>query len=270
MKLWAASDLHVRHPDNRAVLDELRASAEDWLILAGDLGERVEDVELVIDKLGPRFARIFWAPGNHELWTVPGDAARGEEKYARLVDACRRRGVVTPEDPYCRWPGDGPPTVIAPLFLLYDYSFRPPGIRLEDAVAWAAETDAVCADEYLLHPDPHPSRSAWCAARVAQTEARLAATASEVGTVLVNHFPLRRAHARLPAVPRFTPWCGTEKTDDWHRRFRARAVVYGHLHIPRTHFDDGVPFEEVSVGYPQQWGYRRQSLLRQILPRRSR
>ena len=31
------------------------------------------------------------------------------------------------------------------------------------------------------------------------------------------------------------------------------VVVYGHLHIRNTQFREGVRFEEVSLGYPQQW-----------------
>lgn len=271
-KLFAISDVHVRHPDNRAFIETLEPHPEDWLVLGGDIGEEIEDLELVVDTLSPRFAQIVWVPGNHELWTLPRSGApglRGEAKYARLVERCRRRGVITPEDPYPILPVDGPPTVIAPMFLLYDYSFRPPEITREGALAWALEHDIMCTDEELLHPAPYESKDAWCAARVEETERRLSALPEHLQTVLVNHFPLRRAHARLPLVPRFSIWCGTQKTDDWHLRFRARAVVYGHLHIPRTHIDDGVPFEEVSLGYPRQRAYRRPgtALLRQILPR---
>jgi hypothetical protein len=56
--------------------------------------------------------------------------------------------------------------------------------------------------------------------------------------------------------PEFAQWCGTERTADWHVRFRAVAAVYGHLHIPRSTVYDGVPFEEVSLGYPREWGRR--------------
>ncbi len=66
----------------------------------------------------------------------------------------------------------------------------------------------------------------------------------------------------------FAQWCGTEQTADWHRRFRARTVVYGHLHIPRTMVQDGVRFEEVSLGYPyeQDRHPERPRQLIQILP----
>ena len=85
--------------------------------------------------------------------------------------------------------------------------------------------------------------------------------------MLISHFPLCRAHARLPRVPRFAPWCGTRSTETWPRRFRARAVVYGHLHIRRSFEEHGVQFHEVSLGYARQWDQRRTvaSYLRVVL-----
>jgi hypothetical protein len=71
--------------------------------------------------------------------------------------------------------------------------------------------------------------------------------------LLIDHFPLLPELAVLPAIPRFSIWCGTTRTRDWHRRFRAAAVIYGHLHIPQTRVVDAVRFEEVSLGYPRQW-----------------
>ena len=86
--------------------------------------------------------------------------------------------------------------------------------------------------------------------------------------MLINHFPLRRELAVLPAVPRFSVWCGTRRTEDWHVRFGASVVVFGHLHIRQTRHIDGVRFEEVSLGYPRQWQTDRGagSYLRRILP----
>src|SRR5688500_8848193 len=126
--LYAISDLHVRHPENLAVVRELRGDRGDWLVLAGDVGEDGEDLERVLAIVVPRFEQVIWVPGNHELWTVRQGELRGQAKYDSLVAQCRRHGVVTPEDPYLVW-RDGPrPIAIAPLFLLYDYSFRPPEI----------------------------------------------------------------------------------------------------------------------------------------------
>jgi 3',5'-cyclic AMP phosphodiesterase CpdA len=252
MRLLAISDLHISQPDNRRFVEHIAASSGDWLILAGDLGESEADLRFVFETLGPRFQRLIWVPGNHELWTVEKvGGLRGEERYARLVDVCRSYGVVSPEDPFPSWPGPGPKLVVAPLFLLYDYSFCPPDVQ--DPVAWAAADELVCTDEILLHPDPHSSRAAWCEARCRATERRLEELPADVGTILVNHFPLRYEHAWLPRIPRFSIWCGTRRTEDWHRRFRAHAVVFGHLHIRQRRELDGVTFHEVSLGYRRQW-----------------
>jgi 3',5'-cyclic AMP phosphodiesterase CpdA len=269
MKLYALADLHLRYEVTRRALEALRPHPEDWLILAGDVGESEEHLRFALALLSRRFARLLWVPGNHDLWTVPqGSALRGEAKYRRLVEICRDHGALTPEDPFAVWPGPGPRCALALLFLLYDYSFRPDHVAADDAIAWAAEDNLLCSDEVLLHSDPFPSKPAWCASRVAAAEERLKGAAQAGPLVLVNHFPLRRDLAVLPRIPRFSIWCGTRRSEDWHLRFGAEAVVYGHLHIRGTHFRDGVRCEEVSLGYPQNWDPGRgiEPYLRQILP----
>jgi 3',5'-cyclic AMP phosphodiesterase CpdA len=274
MKLRAISDVHVGHRRNREAIAALPDYGDDWIILAGDVGESEEHLDFTLRELGRRFARVLWVPGNHELWTVssasagPAGDGRGEDKYQRLVALCRRHGASTPEDEYPIWTGEGGPHVIAPLFVLYDYSFRPDDVTAAGALAWAEATGVVCADEYLLHPDPYPSIPAWCAARVAFTESRLAAIDPGARLVLVNHFPLHERLLKLWRIPRFSLWCGTRKTSDWHRRYPVDVVVYGHTHRRATDWIDGVRFEEVSLGYPRDWAQEKgaQAYVRQILP----
>ncbi|WP_412077962.1 metallophosphoesterase family protein [Streptomyces xanthophaeus] len=270
-RLLAVSDLHIAHKDNRAVVESLRpGSDEDWLIVAGDVAEEYARVEWALKLLSERFAKVIWAPGNHELWTPPDDPVdlRGEKRYLHLVELCRGLGIATPEDPYPVWEGEGGPVAVAPLFVLYDYSFRVPGAGTkEESLRLAHAAGVVCTDEYLLHPDPYPGADDWCRARVAETERRLSALDPGQRTVLVNHFPLTREPTRVLRYPDFAQWCGTELTADWHLRFRAVSVVYGHLHIPRVIWRDGVRFEEVSLGYPREWRPRPpREPLRQILP----
>lgn len=273
MKLYALADLHLRYEVTRRALEALRPRPYDWLILAGDVGETEEHLRFALGVLTRRFGRLLWVPGNHDLWTIPPrenrpDGLRGEAKYRRLVQVCRDYGVLTPEDPYVVWPGEGPRCILAPTFVLYDYTFRPDEIPVEKAVEWAAEENLLCSDEVLLHPDPYPSKAAWCEARVKETEPRLEEAAARAPLVIINHFPLRQDLAILPAIPRFSIWCGTRRTEDWHLRYRAEVVIYGHLHIRGTYRRDGVRFEEVSVGYPPNWDQKLgiEPYLRQILP----
>lgn len=270
--MFAVSDLHVNHLANRRVVESLRPRADgDWLLVCGDVSDEIAHVEWALALLARRFARVVWVPGNHELWTYPSRRAepRGERRYLRLVEVCRKLGVLTPEDPYPTWEGPGGPAVIAPLFLLYDYSFgRNIAATKERALALAEQAGVVCSDEFLLHPEPYGSREEWCGARVRRSEARLAEVDGDLPTVLVNHYPLNAEPTRALFHPEFAQWCGTVRTADWHLRFRAAAVVYGHLHIPRTTWHGGVRFEEVSLGYPRERAWRGEaaSPLRRILP----
>ena len=122
-----------------------------------------------------------------------------------------------------------------------------------------------------MHPDPYPSREAWCWARIAETERRLATRDPSLPVIFVTHFPLVREPTRVLRYPQFAQWCGTTRTHDWHVRFNAVTVVYGHLHIPRETWYDGVRFIEVSIGYPREWqewqrrGFQ-PGIPRQILP----
>jgi 3',5'-cyclic AMP phosphodiesterase CpdA len=260
VKLWAVSDLHVRYPDNRAVVESLRpTSAGDWLIVAGDVAEQVDDVVSTLALLRSRWSRVIWVPGNHELWTRGKDPVqlRGVARYERLVAECRALGVDTPEDEFPVWTGEGGPVVVAPLFLLYDYSFLPEGAATaEEGLAIARAAGVLATDEHVLYPDPYPDRAAWCAARVAESRRRLDALDPALPTVLVNHWPMTRFPTLVLRHPEFALWCGTTATADWHVRYRAQVVVYGHLHIPRVTTEDGVRFEEVSLGYPREWRSR--------------
>jgi 3',5'-cyclic AMP phosphodiesterase CpdA len=274
MRLLAISDLHIGYQENRAYADSLApADPDDWLIVAGDVGEVFADVGFVLASLANRFARVIWVPGNHELWTLPSDpvAARGLARYEALVKVCRRFGVLTPEDEFPLWEGPGGPVTVAPLFTLYDYSLRPDGAagagrvdletagsepaNLRAAALRAADAAGIApADEGRLYADPYPSVADWCRDRVAVTESRLAAVDGPM--VLVSHWPLIEAPVAKLRHPAYAPWCGTTLTAGWHTRYPVLAGVYGHLHIPGTTHHDGVRFEEVSVGNPREWQRR--------------
>ena len=254
------------------MVERLRPRSEsDWLIVCGDVADAAADVEWALRLLRERFERVIWVPGNHELLTHRDDPlqARGELRYDHLVERCREIDVLTPEDPYPIWDGEGGPAQVVPLFLLYDYTFgRNGGTTREEALRRAYDAGVVCVDEFLLHPDPHPSRQAWCHARVGATEKRLTASRPDLPMVLINHFPLLAEPTAVLRHPEFAQWCGTVRTADWHQRFQAAVVVYGHLHIPRTTWHDGVRFEEVSLGYPRERRHRpdRTYAMRRILP----
>ncbi|KAF2395552.1 Metallo-dependent phosphatase [Trichodelitschia bisporula] len=272
-KLYAISDLHLAYKANRDAWNLLAPHPDDGLILAGDVGESLEHLELAFSVATRAFRAVWWVPGNHELYTQNG--LRGTAKYAACVAAARAWGVRTPEDGFEVWEGEGGSCVVCPVFALYDYSWAPEGMGPVQAVEWAGEEGVRASDEALLHPEPYASRQEWCQALVNRAEGRLA----EVGVrwpglpvVIVNHWPLRRGLVSLFKVPRFIVWCGTTRTEGWHERFRASVVVSGHIHVRRTDWVGDTRFEEVSWGYPRQWkecadrGVGINEVLREIWP----
>ncbi|MFZ2510364.1 MAG: metallophosphoesterase, partial [Gordonia sp. (in: high G+C Gram-positive bacteria)] len=180
-KLWAISDLHVAHRGNEHIVDQIRPSGPgDWLIAAGDISERTDDIIDTLRRLKARFDTVVWVPGNHELYTTAKDPLQihGVARYDYLVQACRDLGVVTPEDMYPLFdPGDGgEPVRVVPMFLLYDYTFRPEGTSTAlQALALARERNVVATDEFLLSPEPYGTRDAWSRARIEATRTRLEA-----------------------------------------------------------------------------------------------
>lgn len=268
MKLYAISDLHLDYRANREALYNLPRRPDDWLILAGDICDTGAQLAETLDYLRSRFSQLLWVPGNHELWVADEEEGSSVEKYKELVRVCREFGVATPEDEYLVWDGEGGRHRIALLHLLYDYSFRPSHVAEHEAIDWAVESRVFCKDEYRIDPHPYSSKIEWCHARLAYSEQRLAACDDGTPTVLVNHFPLRYDLVRTMRIPRFSIWCGTRATEQWHLRYGAQVVVSGHLHMRATDYRDGVRFEEVSLGYPRDWksDSGMYHYLREILP----
>ncbi|KAF2731952.1 metallophosphoesteras-like protein [Polyplosphaeria fusca] len=276
--LWAIADLHLSYKANRDEFEKLLPRPDDGLILCGDVGESADHLREAFKKATACFGQVWWCPGNHELYTLPTQkehGARGERKYEECVEIAREFGIHTPEDDFVIWEGAGGPCLIVPIFTLYDYSFRPDHVKLDDALAWAREQNIEATDEHLLHPDPYSTRIEWCEALLTRTEHKLSAAVAanpDVKLVIAGHWPLREDLVKLRLVPRFSLWCGTKKTADWHNKYNAKVVVSGHLHVPRTDWIDGTRFEEVSLGYPKQWqeakdyGMDVNDLLREILP----
>jgi len=254
LNLWAISDLHIGVESNKNALRALDEYSDDWLILAGDICESVEDLEWAFAFFIQKFSRVFWVPGNHELWLVTKSeqASTSLVKYMALIELARKYGVLTPEDPWLIFPPTG--HVIVPLFTLYDYSFRPDDVSLAEVIDWAMAENCVCTDEVAIKPAPFQTIDEWSKDLCERARKRFENELPEhARTILVNHFPLREDLVHIPRVPRFSPWCGTKETEAWHKQYRADVVVSGHLHVRGTQFRDHTRFEEVSLGYARQW-----------------
>jgi 3',5'-cyclic AMP phosphodiesterase CpdA len=258
---------HLNYRENREIAEALQPDGpDDWLAVAGDVAHRQDDIVGFLGRMRERFAKVMFAPGNHDLWRVGENERSGQDRYLDMIERLRRIDVLTPEDPYPLWPDRDGDIAVAPLFLLYDYTLRPEGLTKAEAMA---ASRVVCSDEMMLPAHPYPDRESWCAARLDYTIGRLAALPEATRTVLISHWPLHPGPLGRLWYHEFSLWCGTRHTADWHRRYRAVCAVYGHLHIPLSESYDGVRHEEVSLGYPRERTARKRAIqygLRRILP----
>ncbi|MDO5670393.1 MAG: metallophosphoesterase [Corynebacterium sp.] len=244
--LWAVSDLHGAVKANTARIDEIQPEdPSDWLIVAGDVAERTDLVVRILSQLRQRFAQVIWVPGNHELFSRSTDRHQGREKYTELVEAIREIDVLTPEDPYPTFGG----VTLVPLFTLYDYSFRGPGMTVEQAVKAAHDRQIMMTDEFAIAP--FVDVRAWCWDRLAYSIKRLSLI--DGPTILINHWPLVQEPTLVMRHPEIALWCGTRHTRTWAERYNAQSVIYGHLHMPGVTEVAGIKHIEVSLGYPREW-----------------
>ncbi|ALC06982.1 hypothetical protein CDES_13200 [Corynebacterium deserti GIMN1.010] len=242
--LWAVSDLHVTFEQNQQTVSQLKPTDPgDWLIVAGDVAERIPDVVRTMSLLSSRFEKVIWVPGNHELFNRSTDRLNGKARYRALVGQLRALGVITPEDPYPVFAG----ITICPMFTLYDYSFRPQGMSIGLTHKQAIAQAKVKLDDELAIA-PYVDIPSWCAERLEYTEERLKATKGP--KILVNHWPLVIEPTRRLFEPDIALWCGTTATRDWAVRYNALMAIHGHLHIPAETRVDNISHIEVSLGYP--------------------
>ena len=129
------------------------------------------------------------------------------------------------------WHGPGGPATVAPVFLLYDYTFRPDGaLTKEQGLTMAYEKGIVSRDEALLTPTrTRAGRMVLGPDRGHRAPARRAGPGAP-GRVRLALSAGPRAHPG-PALPAVCAVVRHHATSDWHLRFNAAAVVYGHLHI---------------------------------------
>lgn len=68
-RVFVLSDLHTDYSDNMSWVRSLKSrSTEDLLLVAGDVAETYSNFILTMSLLKDEFHRVFFVPGNHDLW----------------------------------------------------------------------------------------------------------------------------------------------------------------------------------------------------------
>lgn len=245
MTIWASSDLHVNYPENWDWWHGLSAERyqQDSLILAGDVHHDEEGVLALLRSLVPKFERVFFVVGNHDLWLQPEDADGSMRKFERLMGRLEAEGVYTR-------PWLGEPVNIVPLPAWYDYSFGKPSRTLFRAwqdfeyCRWSRTMEELT--QYFLDLFPPP------------------AMPLEGPVVSFSHFMPRR-DLLPPQGPKIVkmilPVLGSTAIDARARAWGSNYHIYGHHHLNRSVTLEGVHYLNNAFGYPKETGLCRKVLL---------
>ncbi len=97
MRVYALSDLHVDYKRNMSLLQQMSDTeyVDDTLLLAGDISDNLDQLKTCLALLRSKFRRVFFVPGNHDLWVRRNECVDSIAKFWRILDLCRSLGVET-------------------------------------------------------------------------------------------------------------------------------------------------------------------------------
>jgi predicted phosphodiesterase len=239
MRVFALSDIHTDHEDNRHWVAELSHSdfRADLLILAGDVSDSLSRLAWTLSQFAQRFARVLYVPGNHDLWVA---RERGSiDSLQKYQQVC---AVVTESGGSLQAYQSAELSVV-PLLGWYDYSFGEPGAELLEA--WM---------------DYHACRwpAGWVESHIAAHFAGLnvpPATPATGKVISFSHF-LPRIDVMPSFIPKekrvLYPVLGSWNLDCQLRQLGSMLHVYGHSHVNQRVDIDGITYINNAFGYPRE------------------
>ena len=238
MRILAISDLHTDFHENMSLLEQLSdvTYQRDILIAAGDISDRLNTLKSTLALLRAKFMKVFYVPGNHELW-VRKEGYSSVEKFFRVLALCESLDIQTgPEKVGTAW--------IVPLFSWYEPQFDDDNSGHDDTLSgWT--------DFYLCK---WPARMEQvCAFFLKMNEPRLRSYDGPV--ISFSHFLPRRD--LLPSTDRLKfkglpKVAGCAALDEQIRRLKSDMHVFGHSHISCDRVIDGVRYVQNPLRYPRE------------------
>ncbi|MBQ8638633.1 MAG: metallophosphoesterase [Lachnospiraceae bacterium] len=257
MKFAVISDLHLDINKEYPVLDRLAemaaAGRADGILIAGDITEHVSESISAMEQLEQKSGcRVFYVPGNHDLWSGDFSQLTTEEIYARYE-----------ADPRCL---TGKPQILQGkdgVFALigdvgwYDYSFANP--RFSETELEQMNRDGRTWQDKL--------KNQWTADNLqrmkiqsGKLEMRLAQIRSRYGTdlpviVMTHMIPVREF-----CVPEertmwqyFNAYLGSAHLGELFERYRVSYSISGHVHYRKEAIHGATRYLCPCLGYHSEW-----------------
>lgn len=260
----AISDIHVDHGENRSWLERLCHENHDdeILILAGDVASSFQGVRWALERVSNAYSRVFFVPGNHDLWVRRDEGLDSLQRFTKLLDLCSSLGVIT--GPLMISDSEGRDRLlIVPLFSWYaeeeegaESLFLPKDGEDKTLAMWA--------DRVRIQWPDFDSNPASYFLGLNQIDCRSGAA---VPVISFSHFLPRQdlifsseaererfgnqGGDRVPSF-NFSRVAGSTGIERQIRHLGSTLHVHGHQHRNRDRVIDGVRYVSHCLGYPQE------------------
>jgi Calcineurin-like phosphoesterase len=238
MRILAISDLHADFRENKVLLERLPDGTyqRDILIVAGDISDRLDTLKSTLALLRAKFMKVFYVPGNHELWVRKGGHT-SVDKFFLVLALCESLGIQTsPQKVAGIW--------IVPLFSWYEPQFDADNSGDAGALGgWA---------DFYLCKWPTGMRQV-CEFFLEMNQSRV--RSYDGPAISFSHFLPRRD--LLPAAERLRfkglpKVAGCAALDGQIRSLKSCVHVFGHSHISCDRVIEGVRYIQNPLRYPRE------------------
>lgn len=247
MRVFAVSDIHVDYEENLAWILNLdyKEYADDILILAGDVTDKMPLLERVFISLVASFKEVLFVPGNHELWVQDEEFDCSLNKFEAIAELCKSCGVHA--DVF-----ELPDISFVPLHSWYDFSFGEPDRHLRRA--WR-DFRACSWPEHL--PEIQDVTEYFLKLNIPNLAIR------NKTVISFSHF-LPRIDVMPSGIPEkrrnIYPVLGSEALGLQVKQLNPTIHVYGHSHVNQSIELDDIHYVNNAFAYPNETYIARKQL----------
>ena len=259
MRIFIISDIHVDYAENFWWVDNLSNYdyREDVLILAGDVTHKFTLLKSILKKLRKKFKRLFFVPGNHELWLNDDGFTHSLEKFHAIIDYCQKIDIEIQPKTF-----ENQNILIYPVFSWYQTKNEPGTLYLPKPGEQAVEK--IMSDFYHIK---WPNKDIKPFNYFMNLNKKDLANESQKLVITFSHFLPRQelmfsrnntlSKARIKKFDRYPPFnfsevAGSQWIDGFIRKIGTKIHIYGHQHINRDRIIDGVRYVAHCLGYPEE------------------
>jgi len=262
-KVYAMSDLHFDHKHNDEWVGniDLFQFQEDVLIVAGNIADTLASLVRCLKALKAKFRRVFFTPGNHEMWIHPTESAKFPDSIAKfnaILEVCSDLGVdVLPaaitEDCY-----------VVPLFSWYNAEFDEsdpfpdPKTSFDQHCRWPLDVNEHVWRFFIDLNKPHMKLK----------------TSSQDTVISFSHFLPQKFLPFDKAAPKIAKVMGCEEIMEQIKEVKSKLHIYGHARKKFAKNEEGVQYISHHLGYenehtdkePIMLVYNGQNICNRIVP----